>query len=49
MTAVFVHGVPETHHVWDKVRHKLGREDTKALALPGFGTPVPPGLGSTKD
>ena len=49
MTAVFVHGVPETHQVWDNVRHHLGREDTKAVALPGFGTPVPPGFGSTKD
>ena len=49
MTAVFVHGVPETHRVWDGVRHHLAQKDTKALALPGFGSPVPPGFGSTMD
>jgi pimeloyl-ACP methyl ester carboxylesterase len=49
MTAVFVHGVPETHQVWDKVRHHLERKDTTAPALPGFGTPVPNGFGSTMD
>lgn len=49
MTAVFVHGVPDTHHVWDDVIHHLKRTDVVALSLPGFGTPVPPGFAATKE
>jgi pimeloyl-ACP methyl ester carboxylesterase len=49
MTAVFVHGVPETRHVWDGVRHHLPRHETMAVELPGFGVPVPAGFGSTMD
>lgn len=48
MTVVFVHGVPETAEVWDKLRAHLDR-DSVALGLPGFGTPVPPGFGGGKD
>lgn len=48
MTAVFVHGVPETDQVWDAVRLALGVE-SRALRLPGFGAPLPPGFGATKD
>jgi pimeloyl-ACP methyl ester carboxylesterase len=47
MTAVFVHGVPENRRLWDGVRKNLRRTDTVALALPGFGTPVPAGFGAT--
>lgn len=45
---VFVHGVPETAALWDKVRSLLGR-DSVALSLPGFGTPRPAAFGATKD
>lgn len=45
---VFVHGVPETAAVWAKVRRAIGA-DSVALALPGFGCPVPQGFGATKE
>ena len=45
---VFLHGVPETAAIWDKVRALVDR-DSVALALPGFGTPRPDGFGATKD
>lgn len=48
MTAVFVHGVPETGRVWDGVRALLP-DDSIALGLPGFGTPRPAGFSATKD
>lgn len=49
MPAVFVHGVPDTHHVWDAVIERLGRDDTVALSLPGFGNPRPAGWSATKE
>lgn len=45
---VFVHGVPETAAIWDKVRAAIDR-DSVALALPGFGCPRPDGFAATKD
>ena len=39
---VFVHGVPETAAIWDKVRGAID-QDSVALALPGFGSPRPEG------
>lgn len=45
---VFVHGVPETAAIWDGVRAAIDRESI-ALSLPGFGCPVPDGMGTTKD
>ncbi|MFE3410527.1 alpha/beta fold hydrolase [Streptomyces mirabilis] len=48
MTAVFVHGVPETCRVWDGVRDRIAA-DSVALNLPGFGTPRPAGFSATKD
>jgi pimeloyl-ACP methyl ester carboxylesterase len=48
MTVVLVHGVPETSILWDALRDLL-TEDSVALALPGFGTPRPPGFTATKD
>jgi pimeloyl-ACP methyl ester carboxylesterase len=39
MTAVFVHGFPETSIIWDSLRKELDR-DSLALALPGFATPA---------
>jgi pimeloyl-ACP methyl ester carboxylesterase len=47
--AVFVHGVPDTGELWDPVLEQLGRDDTIALRLPGFGEPVPDGFGCTKE
>src|ERR1700681_1403351 len=47
--AVLVHGVPDTHRVWDRVRAQLTRKDVVALALPGFDNPAPAGLTSTKE
>src|SRR5262245_60307151 len=48
MAKVFVHGVPETLHVWDRLRAELS-EPSIALALPGFGTPLPAGFRAIKD
>ncbi len=45
---VFVHGVPETAAIWDKIRARTD-EESVALALPGFGCPRPDGFGGTKD
>jgi len=45
---VFVHGVPETAAIWDKVRAGIGRESV-ALSMPGFGCPLPDGAGTSKD
>jgi pimeloyl-ACP methyl ester carboxylesterase len=45
---VFLHGVPETAALWDKVRAEFD-EETVALMLPGFGCERPPGFGATKD
>ena len=49
MPAVFVHGVPETPALWDPLLTHLGRDDTVALQLPGFGCPRPQGFGATKE
>lgn len=40
MTAVLVHGVPETTAVWDSMKAHLPG-DVITLSLPGFGTPLP--------
>lgn len=45
---VFLHGVPETSALWDKVRAQFD-EETVALQLPGFGCPRPDGFGATKE
>ncbi len=49
MVAVFIHGVPETASIWDGIRAEVGRDDTVALALPGFAAPVPDGFTATKE
>jgi pimeloyl-ACP methyl ester carboxylesterase len=49
MTAVLVHGVPETPAVWHRFLAALDRADTVALSLPGFDTARPPGFGATMD
>lgn len=45
---VFVHGVPETAAIWDKVRAGIDRPSV-ALELPGFGNPRPEGFAATKE
>ncbi|HLX89869.1 MAG TPA: alpha/beta hydrolase [Acidimicrobiales bacterium] len=45
---VFLHGVPETAALWDKVRARLDHESV-ALSLPGFGCARPDGFRATKD
>ena len=49
MTAVFVHGVPETPAVWSGLLAALGRPDSVALWLPGFDGVRPEGFGATMD
>jgi len=49
MSAVLVHGVPETPAVWDGLRSQLDRSDVATLQLPGFGCPRPDGFGATKE
>ena len=49
MPAIFVHGVPDTHHVWDALRPHLSRDDVTAVDLPGFSSPVPDGWSATKE
>ncbi len=49
MPAVFIHGVPDTFHVWDPLRQHLSRKDVIALALPGFGAPCPATFTASKE
>ncbi|HEY1617913.1 MAG TPA: alpha/beta hydrolase [Streptosporangiaceae bacterium] len=49
MTAVFVHGVPETPAIWEGLLAALDRTDTLTLSLPGFGSARPDGFGATMD
>tara|TARA_R100000365_G_C2747882_1_gene78312 strand:- start:1398 stop:2132 length:735 start_codon:yes stop_codon:yes gene_type:complete len=48
---IFVHGVPDTPHLWQPLIKVLGlaEADYKAPALPGFGCPRPDGFSATKD
>ena len=48
MTAVFVHGVPETAGVWGPLTDRLAG-NVVAVSLPGFGTPLPEGFEPTKE
>ena len=47
MTAVFVHGNPETSAIWGPLVAVLGRDDVVLLSPPGFGAPLPDGFGAT--
>lgn len=49
MTAIFIHGVPDTARVWDRLIGALPAGETVALALPGFGCPRPPHFAATMD
>lgn len=46
---VLVHGVPDTHRLWDRLRSHLTRRDVVAVSLPGFDAPLPPGFVPTKE
>jgi pimeloyl-ACP methyl ester carboxylesterase len=47
MTAIFVHGVPETSSVWQPLVDHLERDDVVLVGLPGFGSPLPDGFDPT--
>jgi len=49
MPAVLVHGVPDTHRMWDTLRSHLSRRDVLTPSLPGFGVATPPGFEPTKE
>ncbi len=49
MTAVFVHGVPDTELMWNRLLAEIDRDDVVRLSLPGFGTDVPVGWTATKE
>ncbi len=49
MPTVFIHGVPDTAHLWDPIRARIADRETIALMLPGFGCPRPAGFPSTKE
>jgi pimeloyl-ACP methyl ester carboxylesterase len=47
--AFFVHGVPDTHRLWDPVISRISRSDVIAPNLPGFDAGVPDGFTATKE
>lgn len=49
MTTVFIHGVPDTAHVWSRLIAEIGSDDAVALSLPGFGCEIPSGFGATME
>jgi pimeloyl-ACP methyl ester carboxylesterase len=49
MTAVFLHGNPETPVIWEPLLAQLGRTDVICPQLPGFGCATPAGFGATKE
>jgi pimeloyl-ACP methyl ester carboxylesterase len=49
MAAFLVHGVPDTHRLWDGVREHLSRKDVLAPDMPGFDRDAPAGFGFTKE
>ena len=49
MPAVFIHGVPDTVHVWDSVFSQLARTDLVALQLPGFDVATPRDFSASKE
>lgn len=49
MTAVFLHGNPETPVIWEPLLAALGAADAVTPQLPGFGCGIPEGFGATKE
>lgn len=49
MPAVLIHGVADTHRVWNRARSHLSRQDVIALPLPGFDSPIPADFDASKE
>lgn len=49
MTAVFVHGNPETAALWTPLVGELSGIDVIRVSPPGFGVPIPDGFRATSD
>jgi pimeloyl-ACP methyl ester carboxylesterase len=49
LTAVFIHGVPDTKRVWDRLVQAIARGDVVVLELPGFGCDRPAGFDASKE
>jgi pimeloyl-ACP methyl ester carboxylesterase len=49
MPVVFVHGVPDTAHVWQALIARLARKDVVTVSLPGFACPLPACFEATKE
>jgi len=49
MTAVLLHGNPETPVIWEPLLAALGGVDAVTPQLPGFGCGIPEGFGATKE
>jgi pimeloyl-ACP methyl ester carboxylesterase len=49
MPAFLVHGVPDTHHLWDGVRQHFSRTDVIAPDMPGFDRDASSVFGFSKE
>ena len=49
MTALLVHGVPDTTSLWTPLRALLTDFEIEVAALPGFGCDLPSDFGGSKD
>jgi pimeloyl-ACP methyl ester carboxylesterase len=50
MSALLVHGNPDSHLLWEQVQESLGdEEEVVAVDLPGFAAPAPDGFPATKE
>jgi pimeloyl-ACP methyl ester carboxylesterase len=49
MSAILLHGNPETPVIWRPLVECLSRTDVVTPQLPGFGCPVPDSFGATKE
>jgi pimeloyl-ACP methyl ester carboxylesterase len=50
MSALLVHGNPDSHLLWEQVQEFLGDdEEVVAVDLPGFAAPAPDGFAATKE
>ena len=49
MSAVLLHGNPETPAIWGPLLDVLQRSDVVTPRLPGFGAAAPAGWGASKE
>ena len=49
MTAVLIHGVPETSALWGPLAAELAHHEVVLLGLPGFGSALPDGFDPTME